>query len=444
MTQIVFKHRGSVDKYMGDGITGALQRAVRGSRARAQRAVRTGLEFQERALTVSAKWQARLGAVHSYRRGHQHRRDAGRHARLPPALEYTALGDHVNLGSRLESATKDYGAPIIISEYTYAAREGAVPDARARGSSRSRASRGPVKIYGVRAGQRAPAPAGGARRAAVTHRARRRARSRRARPRTSARADWRSRACRRTWETGTKVQDSRRGRPPAAPDRRRTPRLFQGGGDAAGVSSRRWTPSRRPAVAEYVAARAGGRRTMRIDVGLGGTARLRTIIGSLLLMASVAGCAESGPRRRRRRATAQQECGSGREAWRARRAAQTSRGRRVLTARRPIRRPSTEAACRRARSPAARPTSISSAPSTRWMTSWATLLAAAQRDRLSAVVHQQNLQLAAIAGVDQPRRVEHRQPCVRARPERGSTGPRAEGIATASPVPTSVRAPGSS
>ena len=35
-------------------------------------------------------------------------------------LEYTAIGDTVNLGSRLESITKDFDVPIVISEATWA------------------------------------------------------------------------------------------------------------------------------------------------------------------------------------------------------------------------------------------------------------------------------------------------------------------------------------
>jgi hypothetical protein len=54
---------------------------------------------------------------------------------------------------------------------------------------------------------------------------------------------------------------------------------------------------------------------MRIDVELGGTT-LRTIIGSLLLVASVTGCAESGASAPASAATAQKECERSGGTWR--------------------------------------------------------------------------------------------------------------------------------
>ena len=54
---------------------------------------------------------------------------------------------------------------------------------------------------------------------------------------------------------------------------------------------------------------------MRIDAELGGTA-LWTIIGSLLLVASVAGCAESGVSAPASAATAQKECERSGGTWR--------------------------------------------------------------------------------------------------------------------------------
>jgi hypothetical protein len=62
--------------------------------------------------------------------------------------EYTAIGDPVNLAARLESVTKDYGVPIIVSEYTYEFVKGRFPTREldtvtVKGKSQA------VKIYGV-------------------------------------------------------------------------------------------------------------------------------------------------------------------------------------------------------------------------------------------------------------------------------------------------------
>jgi adenylate cyclase len=147
MTEVVFRHGGTVDKYIGDGIM-ALYNAPYEDPEHAVNAIRTALEFQERAMSFSARWEARLGG--SIRCGVGINSGIAVVGSLGSRQrnEYTAIGDTVNLAARLESVTKDHGVPIIISEYTYKHVKGRFPTKEldtvtVKGRSQ------PVKIYGV-------------------------------------------------------------------------------------------------------------------------------------------------------------------------------------------------------------------------------------------------------------------------------------------------------
>ena len=74
-------------------------------------------------------------------------------------LEYTAIGDAINLGSRLESATKDFNMPIIVSEETYEEVKHLF-STRYLGEVTVKGKEIPVKIYTVLGALAAEAAAG--------------------------------------------------------------------------------------------------------------------------------------------------------------------------------------------------------------------------------------------------------------------------------------------
>jgi adenylate cyclase len=157
MTEAVFKHGGTVDKYIGDAIM-ALYNVPLEAPDHARRAVRTALEFQERlhplAERFAAKYGGRLACGVGIHTGDAVVGTIGSEQRL----EYTAIGDTINLGSRLEGLTKEFNVPIIMSEATAAEVAGQF-GTRDLGEVTVKGKAIPVKIYAV-LGELAPAAGG--------------------------------------------------------------------------------------------------------------------------------------------------------------------------------------------------------------------------------------------------------------------------------------------
>ncbi|HSQ78710.1 MAG TPA: adenylate/guanylate cyclase domain-containing protein [Nitrospirota bacterium] len=61
-------------------------------------------------------------------------------------MDYTVIGDNVNLGARLEGLTRQYNNHIIISEYTYAKVEHIVA-AKELGTVTVKGKQLPVMVY---------------------------------------------------------------------------------------------------------------------------------------------------------------------------------------------------------------------------------------------------------------------------------------------------------
>jgi adenylate cyclase len=118
MVEIVMDHGGVVDKYIGDAIMVVFGAPVP-REDDALRAVRAALAMRRALARLNERLEAR--GVAPIRTGigiHSGDVVAG-NIGCERRMEYTVIGDAVNLASRLESCTKDVGADVVISGTTY-------------------------------------------------------------------------------------------------------------------------------------------------------------------------------------------------------------------------------------------------------------------------------------------------------------------------------------
>ena len=144
LTQIIHHHHGTIDKYMGDAIMAFWGAPVRDTE-HARHALEAGQaiinkmhdlskDFLERGLPeLKIGVGINTGVMSVGNMGSEFR------------MAYTVLGDAVNLGSRLEGLTKQYGVDIMVAESTRVA----VPDYQFRklDQVRVKGKHEPVSIY---------------------------------------------------------------------------------------------------------------------------------------------------------------------------------------------------------------------------------------------------------------------------------------------------------
>jgi len=115
MVPIIRKHRGTLNKFLGDGIMFFYGAPIRGE-DHAERAVTTVLEMQEAVLKFDAELSRQgLGVRLRMRAGICSGKMMVGDAGSVDASDYTVLGDTVNLGARLESANKATGTLTLIN-----------------------------------------------------------------------------------------------------------------------------------------------------------------------------------------------------------------------------------------------------------------------------------------------------------------------------------------
>ena len=118
MVEAVFNHEGTLDKFIGDALMAVFGAPLQLTN-HAWKAVQAALDMRQRLTEfnhrriIEAQPQIRIGIGISS--GEVVSGNIGSHKRM----DYTVIGDAVNLSSRLEEATKVYGCDILLSEFTY-------------------------------------------------------------------------------------------------------------------------------------------------------------------------------------------------------------------------------------------------------------------------------------------------------------------------------------
>jgi adenylate cyclase len=119
LTRIIYKHRGTIDKYMGDCIM-AFWGAPLSDPEHARHAVMAGLEMHRVLAELQPHFKDRgWPPIHigvGVNSGRMSVGNMGSEIRLA----YTVMGDAVNLASRLEGITRQYGVRMIVGETTRA------------------------------------------------------------------------------------------------------------------------------------------------------------------------------------------------------------------------------------------------------------------------------------------------------------------------------------
>jgi len=145
MTNVVFRHKGTLDKYIGDSVMAIFNAPVAQENS-ALLAVKAGLEMQQKIAKVHSLKGKKIPIVHAgigINTGAAIIGNIGTKERM----EYTAIGDSVNLASRLCSFAE--GGKVVVSQSTYDLVKDTVV-AKKLGEIKVKGKEKPVAVYEVK------------------------------------------------------------------------------------------------------------------------------------------------------------------------------------------------------------------------------------------------------------------------------------------------------
>lgn len=156
MTDIVFRKRGTLDKYIGDAVMAFFGAPVQ-TPLHAANCCDAALEMMETLARLREKWRIEDPHIPDV--------DIGIGINSGPMVvgnmgsqqrfNYTVMGDNVNLASRLEGLNKVYGTHVLVSEQTLASARKGLGDERAYtvrelDAVRVKGKKEPVRVFELR------------------------------------------------------------------------------------------------------------------------------------------------------------------------------------------------------------------------------------------------------------------------------------------------------
>jgi adenylate cyclase len=117
MVECVFKHGGTLDKFIGDAVM-AVWGNVRsdGSRNDATNAVRAAIEMREELARLNADWKARGLSELRIGIAVNHGEVVVGNIGSPRRMEFTVIGDAVNVSWKLQELTKQVNTDLLVSK----------------------------------------------------------------------------------------------------------------------------------------------------------------------------------------------------------------------------------------------------------------------------------------------------------------------------------------
>ncbi|MFA6542765.1 MAG: adenylate/guanylate cyclase domain-containing protein, partial [Bacteroidota bacterium] len=118
MSNIIIEQNGTIDKYIGDAIM-SFWGAPLDDDDHAYHACASAIWMQKKLLALHTKWIHYGRPVVNQRIGINTGKAVVGNMGAEARLNYTAIGDAVNLASRLEGVNKEYGTRLLMSDNTY-------------------------------------------------------------------------------------------------------------------------------------------------------------------------------------------------------------------------------------------------------------------------------------------------------------------------------------